>query len=110
MISTMKSDKKTTIRDDRAALVKDYSEAVYDLVLFALRSGLREFTIPTEDNDQVRLDWKTRVWVVDLGSGPKAFIVACLEPDEHLEIVGPEISLDRPASIERAKEKDKSEK
>jgi hypothetical protein len=90
MIATQTDDNKTVLIDDTEILKKQFGKRMFDLVQLAMRSGLTEFSIPTDDNDQVRLDWKTRVWLMHDKGQPKFFLVAA--PDNsHIEIIGPEI-------------------
>jgi hypothetical protein len=89
------SQKNATVFADQTGELKEMAgEGVYRLVQSAMASGLTEFTTPTSADDEKRIDWKVRRWVVLSKSGePTSFLVAYMELNAHFEILGPEIPL-----------------
>ncbi len=67
--------------------------AELSLVKAALAAGLSEFTVPTPEDDQKRIDYSTRTWLTMRDGKPAAFMVAYRTANAHFEILGPEIAL-----------------
>jgi hypothetical protein len=68
------------------------------LVKAALAAGLTDFTIPTVEDDEKRIDYSTRTWITMRDEKPAAFVVAFRTANAHFEILGPEIQLSQQSS------------
>ena len=66
----------------------------------ALQAGLTEFTVPTPEPDDRRIDWTVRQWVLPslTGGRPRSFLVAFQDLNAHFEVLGPEVPLEGTSS------------
>lgn len=94
MIGTVRSENKDLkFRDNAEELKKDIGPEMIESVKAAMKAGLTEFTIPTVDDDEGRMNWKVRKWFTKRGEKFVCFLVAYREENAHLEIIGPEVLL-----------------
>jgi hypothetical protein len=80
---------------------KNVSPVELSLVKAALAAGLTEFTVPTPEDDEKRVDYATRTWIAMRDGKPAAFTVAYRVGNAHFEILGPEIALPGPTLQKR---------
>ena len=98
MIKTATNEKGiTTFIDDSENLSTPMLRAVHA----AMRAGLTEFTTPTPEDDQKRIDWRVRNWVTNSGGKLAAFRVAYKESFAQFEVIGPEIDLVAKPTLEQ---------
>lgn len=98
MIKTATDDKGITrFSDDSENLPGPMLAAVHA----AMSAGLTEFTTPTPEDDQKRIDWRVRNWVTNSGGKLAAFRVAYKESFAQFEVIGPEINLAVPPELNR---------
>jgi len=89
MIRNETADGKTIFVDN----AEDLPQSLMPALQAAMKAGITEFTTPTpEENDQ-RIDWRVRKWVAVQNGEPVAFLVAYKELAPHFEIIGPAIDL-----------------
>jgi hypothetical protein len=92
MIATTKTEKgEIKFRDESEDLKKECGEETLQLVQAAMRAGLMEFTTPTPEDGEGRIDWKVRRFVTLKGDKPACYLVAQKVLFEHFEILGPEL-------------------
>ncbi len=92
MIATTKIETGLAFRDESEALKRENGAETLALVQAAMRAGLMEFTTPTIDDDEKRIDWKVRKWVTLRSGKLVCFLVAYKEFNAHFEILGPELA------------------
>lgn len=83
--------------DDSENLPRSMLEAVQA----AMGAGLLEFTTPTPEDDQKRIDWHVRNWVTSRDGKPAAFLVAYKDSFAQFEVIGPEINLNAEPGLSR---------
>ena len=88
---------KTSIEDGNTKF-EDQSEhlktlGLHDCVTAALAAGLDNFTTPTPQANEGRIDWAVRKWVTLENGIPVCFLVAYQQMNAHYEILGPRIPL-----------------
>jgi hypothetical protein len=98
MIKTVTDEKGvTTFVDDSASL----PQPMLDAVQAAMAAGLLEFTTPTPEDDQKRVDWHVRNWVTSRNGKPAAFLVAYKDSFAQFEVIGPGITLNAEPGLSR---------
>jgi hypothetical protein len=90
MIETKRTEKKDwKFEDNSDQLTPELLQAVQA----AMKAGLMEFTTPTPEDNEERIDWKVRKWVFMRAGKPCCALVAQKVAFEHFEVAGPEIEL-----------------
>jgi hypothetical protein len=82
---------KTIMTDDSVDVAREYGPQMVAAVKAAMAAGHKEFTVPTKEDDDRRLSWKTKTIVHLDGDKLKAFRVASIEDNGHCEILGGEV-------------------
>lgn len=94
MISTTQTEnEELSFADQSEDLKRENGQDTFDLVQMAMRAGLTEFTTPTPENGQGRVNWKVCRWFAKKDGKLTCFLVACKELNEHFEVIGPELDL-----------------
>jgi hypothetical protein len=106
MIGTKQNEKAKPGADleliDNSSDLEKESPGTLELVRAAMAAGLTEFTTPTPQDGQGRIDWKVRKWFVNRGGEPHCVLVAQMVMNEHFEVVGPDVDL-KPSQKSSAK-------
>ena len=101
MIGTTRNENKDLkFRDNAEDLKKDIGPEMIETVKAAMKVGLTEFTVPTVDDNEARMNWKVRKWFTKRGDTFVCFLVAYQEENAHLEIIGHELALGGPVAGE----------
>ena len=94
---TMNAAKGGVYKDNSGDLPK----TICDLVKAAMDAGLTDFTTPTDDDNQERIEWCVRTWLCVRNKKPAALLVAYKLDMAHFEVLGPEIQLAAANGIQR---------
>ena len=82
----MVKTEKDKLHDETA----DTDPVTLELVQAAMAAGLTEFTTPTPEDDDKRIDWVVRKWAIMRNNKPVILLVARQFLNPHYEVVGPE--------------------